>query len=245
AANSIRALTSARDEGDYFLASGAGLTWETSAGRGVELTLGARFEREDSVRTAATAWLNDALGGDGVLPPNPPIPEGGYAGLLARLEGGAGRARWELTADGLANTGGEGGTARIYGQWRQPVGGGTGVTLRARGGVATHATLPQLAFRAGGQGSARGFDYGTERGDAFWALQSDWSPSGDRIRPVLFLDAAQAGPIGALGRRRVLVGGGAGVSFLRGLVRLDLSHPVSPRPAGSGLRFDLIFGAPR
>ena len=245
AANSIRALASARDEGDYFLASGGGLTWETGAARGVELTLGARFERQDSVRTVASAWLDDAFGGDGVLPPNPQIAEGSYAGLLARLSGGAGRARWELTADGLASTGGERGAARLYGQWRQPVGGRTGVTLRARAGVATDTTLPQLAFRAGGQGSARGFDYGTQRGDAFWALQSDWSPSGDGIRPVLFLDAAQAGPIGALGRRRVLVGGGAGVSFLRGLVRLDLSHAISPRPAGSAFRLDLIFGAPR
>src|ERR1043166_2272310 len=66
AANSIRALVSARDEGDYSLASGGGVTRETSAGRGLELTLGARLERQDSVRTAATAWLHDALGGAGV-----------------------------------------------------------------------------------------------------------------------------------------------------------------------------------
>ena len=245
AANSIRALAAARDEGDYFLAGGAGVTWETGAGRGTELTLGARLERQDSVRTAATAWLNDVFGGDGVLPPNPSIEAGTFGGLLARLEGGAGRARWALALDGLGRTDADRGTARLYGEWRQPVGGHTGVTLRARGGLASRPTLPQLAFRAGGQGSVRGFDYGTQRGEAFWSVQSDWTSSRDGIRPVIFLDAGQAGRRERLGAERVLVGGGAGISFLRGLVRLDLSHPISPRPAGSGLRLDLVFGAPR
>jgi hypothetical protein len=91
----------------------------------------------------------------------------------------------------------------------------------------------------------RGFDYGTQRGDAFWAVQLDVSPSRRAIRPVFFLDAGQAGRLDSLTRNRVLIGGGAGVSFFNGLVRFDLSHPLSPRPEGSGLRFDIIFGGRR
>jgi hypothetical protein len=91
----------------------------------------------------------------------------------------------------------------------------------------------------------RGYDYGTERGAAFWALQSDLTPWRGAIRPVLFLDAAQAGQPDSLGHTRVLLGGGAGVSFFKGLLRFDLSHPLSYRPAGSGLRFDVVFGAAR
>lgn len=44
-----------------------------------------------------------------------------------------------------------------------------GATIRVKGGLATRPTLPQMAFRAGSQGSVRGHDYGVQRGDAFWA----------------------------------------------------------------------------
>lgn len=245
AANAVRALVSARDEADYYRASGLGLSWETGAARGVELVLGARIERQRSVSGDAKAWLNDVFGGSGVMAPNPPIDAGDFAGLLARLDGRAGRARWQLSGDALSDAGFEARTARLFGQWRQPIGARTGLTLRARAGIATRPTLPQLAYRAGGQGSVRGFAYGTQRGEAFWAVQADASPWRRAIRPVLFLDAGQAGRLDSLGRSRVLVGGGAGVSFLNGMVRLDLSHPISPRPAGSGLRLDLVFGAAR
>jgi outer membrane translocation and assembly module TamA len=102
-----------------------------------------------------------------------------------------------------------------------------------------------MAFRAGGQGSIRGFDYGIQRGAAFWALGADASPWRWRVRPVFFADAGQAGPLGGLKDRPILVGGGVGLSFANGLVRFDLSHPITPRPSGAGLRFDLIFGASR
>ncbi|HET9275942.1 MAG TPA: hypothetical protein VFN96_07725, partial [Gemmatimonadales bacterium] len=114
-----------------------------------------------------------------------------------------------------------------------------------KGGLATRPTLPQTAFRAGGQGSVRGHDYGIQRGDALWAVQADWSPLGRTVRPVFFVDAGQAGRLDDLGRARVLTGGGAGLSILNGLVRLELSHPITPRPAGRGLRFDLVLGAVR
>jgi hemolysin activation/secretion protein len=179
------------------------------------------------------------------MAPNPPIEAGDFGGLLARLEGRAGRARWELTADGLSDFGFAAKTARLYGQWRQPIGVRTGLTLRARGGIATQPTLPQLAYRAGGQGSVRGYDYGTQRGPAFWVVQGDLSPFRREIRPVFFLDAGQAGKLDSLGHSRVLVGGGVGVSFFKGLLRFDLSHPISYLPAGSGLRFDVVFGASR
>jgi len=245
AANSIRALISARDEGDYFLATGAALTWETSAGRSMELLLGARGERQRGVKTAAKAWINDAFGGDGVLEPNPPIDEGDYGGLLARLDGRVGGARWQLTADGLSTFDFDARTVRVYGQWRQPIGRRTGVTVRALAGVASRPTLPQMEYRAGGQGSVRGFDYGAQRGSAVWVLQTDVSPWRRAIRPVFFLDAGQAGRVSDLGHTPVLVGGGAGLSFLNGLVRIDLSHPIVHRPPDSTFRVDLVFGASR
>ncbi|MGQ0703644.1 MAG: ShlB/FhaC/HecB family hemolysin secretion/activation protein [Gemmatimonadales bacterium] len=245
AANSLRALLSGRDEGEYFRATGGLLTLETGLTRGVELTLTGRFERQRSATGGARAWLNDAIGGDGVLPPNPPIEEGDYATAGVRLGGRAGRARWELSADGTSDLQFDATTARLYGQWRQPIGGRTGATVRARAGVATRPLLPQLAFRAGGQASVRGFDYGYRRGEAFWAVQTDVTPWRGAVRPVVFLDAGQAGRLDSLTSTRMLIGGGLGLSVLNGLLRFDLSHPVSPRPEGMGLRLDLVFGAPR
>ncbi len=245
AANSIRALMSARDEGEYFRATGMEISLETGFSRGVELIVGTRLERQRNAAGGAKAWLNDVFGGDGLLPDNPEILEGDFGTLGARLQGRVGRARWELGGDGTSDTGFDHRMARLFGEWRQPIGGRAGITLRTRAGVATRPTLPQLAWRIGGQGSVRGFDYGSQRGDAFWAAQLDISPSRRAIRPVFFLDAGQAGRLDSLTRNRVLIGGGAGVSFLNGLLRFDLSHPLSPRPAGSGLRFDIIFGGRR
>lgn len=245
AANSIRALVSARDEGEYFRATGASLSWETSLGTAAELLLNGRFERQRSAEGKATAWLNDVFGGDGLLGFNPPIDEGDYGVLAMRADGQLGRARWQLGMDGAMSTDGEHSAARLHGQWRQPVGGRTGLTLRARTGIAALSSASQFAFRAGGQASVRGFDYGIQRGDAFWAVQADVTPWRRAIRPVFFVDAGQAAMREDLLSRPVLVGGGAGLSLLNGLVRFDLSHPISPRPSGTGLRLDLVFGAPR
>lgn len=245
AANSLRALISARDEGEYFRATGASLGLETGVAREMELTVQGRFERQRNARGGAHAWLNDALGGDGVLPPNPPIAEGDFGIAAVRLEGRLGRSRWELQGEVIADTRLDHPMGRLSGQWRLPFGGRAGATARVRVGVATRPTVPQFAFRAGGQGSVRGFDYGTGRGDGFWAVQLDLSPSRRLIRPVVFADAGQAGRLDSLTRSRVLIGGGAGLSFLNGLLRLDLSHPITPRPAGTGLRLDLVFGGRR
>ncbi len=245
AANSIRALMSAHDDGEYFRTTGLDLSLETSMTRGVELTLSTRLERQRNAKGGAKAWLNDLFGGDGLLPDNPPITEGDFATVGARLQGRIGRARWELGGDGTSDAGFDHHTARLFGEWRQPFGGSAGATVRARGGVATRAALPQLVYRIGGQGSVRGFDYGAERGDAFWSVQLDLSPFRGAVRPVFFLDGGQAGALDSLTRNRVLLGGGAGVSFFNGLLRFDLSHPLSPRPEGSGLRFDIVFGGRR
>jgi hypothetical protein len=240
-------VISARDEGDYLLASGAALSFERSVGLGVDLTLGLRAERQRSVGRRAKSAVNDFFGGDGVFSPNPPIDEGDHLGVVARLDGLTFRSRWFLAIDGLSGGGDD--AARVYGSLRQPMFGRRGVTVRAHAGVGTEPGLAQLDFRAGGQGSVRGFDYGAQRGQSLWAIQTDWSPLARRgVRPVLFVDAGQAGPIDQLGDLPVMVGGGAGVSALGGLVRLELSRRLTDHPAlraAGGWRVDLVFGAPR
>jgi hypothetical protein len=231
----------AHDNGDYLLGEGGSLRVETSIGTGLELALGARVEREESVARAARSAVNDFLGGSGRLPANPPVDEGTFGGGGVRLSG-YGSRRWTIGADVL---GGEGRTTgRLFGAIRQDVGDARGLTLRAAAGIATAPTLAQAEFRIGGLTTVRGFDYGIRRGQAFWAAQLDLAPLRGRIRPVLFIDAGQAGAADGLFDSEALVGAGAGVSLFNGLVRFDLSHPVKP-DIGGKVRFDLVLQAVR
>ncbi len=245
AANSIRGVVAARDEGEYYRATGGSLRLATGFARGIELALAGRLERHRNAEGGARAWLNDLFGGDGLLPPNPEIDPADWLIGGAGLRGLAGRATWNLGVELIGTTGFDRGTLRTQAEWRQPFGGRAGATVRARAGVATRPVPPQFLYRAGGQGSVRGFDYGYQRGDAVWSVQLDVSPSRRLIRPVFFLDAGRAGRLGDVLRGPVLLGGGTGLSFLNGLFRFDLSHPVTARPPDSGLRLDLVFGARR
>lgn len=239
--NSVNALFTAHDNADYYLAHGGSMRYETSLPRGWELTLTGRVEDHSSVRRDASSGLNDVLGGSGEFPANPAVRDGLFGAVSVRLEGLSGPASWRVGVDGLAGEGET--TGRLVGYWRQPLALEGGVTVQARAGVATRPTLPQAELRLGGLHSVRGFDYGTGRGQAMWAVQADWALNRKWVRPVLFLDAGQVGPADGLLDQRVLVGAGVGISTLRGLVRLDLSAPISS--GARGLRVDLVFGAPR
>jgi hemolysin activation/secretion protein len=126
---------------------------------------------------------------------------------------------------------------------RRSVGKRQGLTVRVKGGVATEPTLNQTAFRLGGIGTVRGHDYGVRRGQAFWAAQLDVTPLPGRLRPVLFVDAGQAGGAGSLFSGRVLAGAGVGLSVFGGLLRFDLSRAVSPDEAR--IRFDMVVQGAR
>lgn len=240
-ANSINAMFTTHDEADYLLAMGGSLTYEASLGIGVDLTLSGRVEDQSSVETDANSGLNNIYS-DGVFDPNPAIADGTFGGMTARIDGRVGRARWALGADFLAGKPGE--TGKIFGEWRQRVSASrAGLSLTGRAGITTDDPLPQSAFRLGGLATVRGFPYGAIVGQAFWAAQADLGIGKGSIRPVLFVDAGQAGPRQAFFDREVLVGGGGGLSFLGGLMRLDLSFPLNP--TGGDPRFDIVFVAPR
>jgi hypothetical protein len=238
--NSLNAILVAHDDGDYGLARGGSALYETSLRTGLELSVGARYERHTSARTEATSEVNDFLGGSGVFPPNPPVDEGSFLGGNLRLSG-AGAFRWHVTADVL---GGEGTTTgRLFGEVRRAIGKRRGLTVRVKGGIATRPTLRQTEFRLGGIGSVRGHQYGIRHGQAFWAAQLDLAPLSGRLRPVLFLDTGQAGKAGGLFSSRMLTGAGAGLSFFSGLLRLDLSRSLTPDDPT--LRFDIVVQAAR
>jgi hypothetical protein len=233
--NTLNALFVAHDDGDYALAHGVSAGYETSLRTGLELAVGARYERQTSVARAAASEVNDFLGGSGVFPANAPVDRGRFVGGHIRVRG-TGDIPWQATADVL---GGEGTTTgRVYGEVRGRVGKRRGLTARVNGGIATAPTLRQTAFRLGGLGTVRGHDYGARRGQAFWSAQLDVAPVAGRLRPVLFLDAGQAGGPESLLSGRVLAGAGVGLSMFSGLLRFDLSRAVAPDDAR--VRFDIV-----
>jgi hypothetical protein len=235
--NSLNALFAGHDDADYHLVHGGSIRRESAIGTGIELSATIKVEDQRSVRREAHSWLNDALGGTGDYPRNPPIEEGTFGGAELRLDGGLLRSRWTIAADLLANE--ARGTVRAWGSVRRALWTGRSVpTLTLRAGIAGNDPLPQQAFRLGGQETVRGFDYGTRRGQTLWAAQLDWPVSGGFLRPYLFVDAGQTGTASGMLGSRLLSGGGAGLGLLGGLLRFDLSHPISE--GGSGLRVDLV-----
>jgi hypothetical protein len=237
--NSLNAIFTAHDDADYHLAQGGKLVREESVGLGLELTTSVKIEEERSVKREATSWVNDALGGSGRFRPNPAILDGTFIGAGATLAR-QGRGRWMLGADVLAGAGTV--TGRVFGSIERPIGPGVRIpTLALRAGIATSPTLPQQAFRLGGPATVRAFDYGTDRGQAFWAAQVDWPLTRGLVRPVVFVDSHQSGEVSNLFSQPIRAGGGAGLSILGGLIRFDLSHPFTS--GGHGLRFDVRMGA--
>jgi hypothetical protein len=245
-ANSASALFTAHDYGDYFLATGGEASMLTSIGLGTDLAISLRGERQRSMAREARSWVNDQLGGTGLMPLNPSVLEGDFGVVGAKLIH-VGGWRWMLAAEGMAGKSLT--TGRAYAGVQRSVGGSRGLTVRLKAGVAEASAPPQLQFRLGGRETVRGFDYGVLTARAFWAGQLDVSPLKGTIRPVLFLDAGQAAEPDALFQSRALVGGGVGVSMYSPLlhatlIRLDVSHPISP-DNGDAWRFDLVFSPVR
>jgi hypothetical protein len=235
--NTVNAVFAGHDNADYAWGRGASLTWGTRVAPGLLLELDGRVEQRSSVARTAHSAVNDFLGGSGVFPLNPPIREGTFgvvSGSLRKLS----RTRWSLTLDAVSGAGVS--VGRLYGAVRRSVGAGPVLTIQLQAGASTEPGLPQTAFRLGGPNSVRGFEYGTRRGPAFWAAQTDLTLVRGRFRPILFADAGQTGRTGDLLSSRALVGAGAGLALLRGLIRFDLSRAITPEISRK-LRFDLLL----
>jgi Omp85 superfamily domain len=234
--NTLNALFAGHDNGDYSFSRGASMAWITPTGTRTTLELALRLEQGSSAARTARSAVNDFLGGTGVFQPNPPIRAGTFGGVTAHLRG-AGPVQWTVNLEGV---GGQGVTvARAYGTVSGSYGSGLSLTFRGKAGTATEPGLPPTLFRLGGLNTVRGFEYGTLRGSCFWSAQADVRVLPGRIRPLLFADAGQAGNREDLFSSAALIGVGAGLELLKGLMRFEVSKPVSPY--GGKARFDLTL----
>jgi hypothetical protein len=242
--NSLRGIFTGHDDGAYLLAQGGRLSFETSAGRGTEMMISALAEDERSVTSEARAFFPRIVGTNGYFPATDSVREGFASGAGIRLDHAGLSTRWMLDGEGLVVAGQ--GAARLAAEFRfQRLAAGW-ATVRIKGGLALGAdSVPQLALRAGGINTVRGYDFGTETGDALWAAQLDVSrPSRSAVKVVGFIDAGEAGFRSNFGAAKGLSGAGVGISVLGGFIRAELSHPIT-ETQGRGFRFDLVFGGAR
>jgi hypothetical protein len=243
-ANSLNAVFTTHDNADYMLATGGGAAMQLPWTESLELKFGLKVEEQLTVERDARSGLNDFLGGTGVMLENAPITDGTFVGGFASVSG-RGRLRWTLSGDVLSGAGTE--TGRVWGEAQYAVGRSSGATFRTKAGIASSPTLPQMQFRVGGQQTVRMYDYGRQRGQAFWAGQVDVAPFSGWLRPVVFADVGWAGDASDIGDSP-LFGAGVGLSlysklFRAGVIRFDLSRGLSPdHPT---LRFDIVFQAVR
>jgi hypothetical protein len=239
--NSMNAFWTGHDDADYYLASGGGWSFAWNHGLLRETRIAGAVEFLESMeKTTDVAFPN--LFGDFTFQENPPVDEGWFfRGTLSRRDP-IGPVTLREGAEVLAGDDRAGG--RLWSSLDVPfsVLRRTGnITVRA--GVALGDTLEQFQFRLGGPQTVRGYTYGTRRGRSFWSAQLDYALMQSAwISPVVFVD------VGDSFDGEPLVGVGAGVSLLSGLVRFDFSkglRAAAPGLEAPALRFDLRIRAPR
>jgi hypothetical protein len=244
--NSMNAVFTTHDNADYHLALGGGVTYRSN-GRGLlrDAAFTLAFERQRSMVAEASSSLNDLFGGDGLFQDNPAITEGDYVRAVVSRRSYLGRIEFAQGAELLKDVADQDVAGRVWGHIEAPF------RILERGGVlnvigarSLGDDVSQMLLRSGGPQTVRGYRYGERVGRTLWAAQLDvsvWGSSGAAI--VAFADVGDAlDRVTPLETDGPLVSVGAGVSFLNGLMRLNLAKPMNP---DDDVRFDLLFAAPR
>ena len=243
--NSLNALFTGHDDADYFRRFGASLTRGFYRGPFVNSIASLSIEHHQSMSTTAGSAFR-GIYDVSTLAPNPPVREGDYArAALTWRAPFRSRVRLDLNADFLLDVGGGFAdpvhNARAWAVARAPF------SLAERSGALTGFVggsvgdeITQQLFRVGGSQTVRSHTYGRRVGDGAWAVRLDWSlAQGSAFVPVLFFDAGDTFDSAA---SSPMFGGGIGLSLFNGWFRTNLAYGLEP---DDGLKFDLLFGAPR
>lgn len=239
--NSFSAMFFAHDDGAYVFVEGGEVRHRRPWGLSADLSLGLRVARETAPRRLAHSGVNDFLGGEGVFQLNTPVVEGTFVTAGAEAEGGVPPLSWRA---GIEVTAGDATRARGWlGATRNvelPL--GFDATLSGWAGAGGGDSLPQRDFRLGGARSLRGFTAGALQGPSAWSFGVDLALTRLLVSPVVFADFGQTSTRDLAFHGRRSMSAGAGLSLLRGVVRVQAARPFV---SGATWRFDLQFGARR
>ena len=233
--NSLNSVIAGHDDADYHLASGGRISYQWNEGVFRDFEFTARVERHRSMTTQVSAPV-PGIWGSGAFRPNSAVEEGTYfrATVTRPISFGPANVLTGgdlLRGDSLLSVRLWTAASLPFGVFRR-----TG-TLTLRAGTARGDALPQMAFRVGGPQTVRGHEYGGRMGRDFWSAQLDFAVAKSPFwAPVVFFD------VGDTFTADPMLGIGAGLSLVNGMLRFNLSKGLSP---SNDFRFDLAFGAAR
>ncbi|MEX2181345.1 MAG: hypothetical protein WD771_04840 [Gemmatimonadaceae bacterium] len=228
---SLGGLLYARDEGFYHRAWGAELSGTRPVRGGLDWRL---FAEQQWTAPVVSDWSLTRGANDDRFPGNVVADKGWYGGVAARWRGSRGLnpAGWRVAAEVNAEAAaGESDYSRGFVEGTVSKGvGPLAASLTAAAGT-SGGTLPaQRQFFLGGLHSVRGQSAGTGIGEAFWLSRVEIGSSFAGARPVVFGDLGWTGARDAWSEvGQPMSGVGAGVSFLDGMIRLDLARGIHPR----------------
>ena len=240
----LNALLLGHDDARYFRATGAELILTPAVSEAQWYALRLYGERQTDVDRMTDFSVRHLLNDDHVFAPNIEASRADqYGGVLTlRRDFGLNPAavRGGVELRGRAETG--------TFEFTQPA-----LTLRASAPMPARLTLgiegsagttfgdvpAQSIWYLGGYTTIRGYDYAVLAGDTYWRSRAELATSFPAFRLALFSDAGWAGGRDDFDVSRPLVSGGAGVSLLDGIVRIDVARALrSP----TGWRVHLYTG---
>ena len=238
--NSLDAFLFGRDNGEYYYATGADLTWRPPAIATQSFQARLYAERQSAAETNTNFALFRAFNRKWDFRPNVAAEEVDEAGAELRVSPWWGndpvgaRLGLELFGRGAVwRAAGVDGSER-YGQasailrtvvpvqgrgWRQ-----VRLGIEAAGGHTWGEAPVQRSWFLGAGGTLRGYPASTLSGLSFVRGRVEVARTYEFVGASVFGDAGWAGPVGEFDAGEVLYGVGVGMSILDGLVRFDLSQ---------------------
>jgi hypothetical protein len=226
--SSVSALLFGRDEGFYYRASGAELTWTSERGTQVNWRLFAEQERTARQHTDYT-WGASFV-------PNIEAATGSFAGADVRWLHTTGvdpRGLRTITNLRLEAAAGDStyGRGALDVTLMRALGGRLSGALTLSSGSSVGALPAQRRWFLGGTQTVRGQSADTaQNGNAFWMTRGELASEQKGYRVALFSDLGWVGDRSAISSiGRPLSGAGVGFSGFDGLIRLDVARGFSPR----------------
>lgn len=234
---SFQALVFGRDEGFYFRSTGAELRLTEVGNPRLEWRL--YGERQSDADVKAEFSIANALGDKDFLP-NIDAEDGDMFGMSARMSHSIGQDPLGLRVlsdvrleHGFGDFGFGRGLFDVT--LSRGLGGNSSAALTMSAGTSVGVLPVQRQFGLGGTYTIRGQRPGTNFGDAFWMMHAELGSARIGAKPVLFFDVGWAGSRQDWTRQsRATSGAGIGLSFLDGLIRMDLARGIYP---GKAFRF--------
>lgn len=241
--NSILAALVGRDDGDYYLRSGAWLEWTPPSAARQTVQVRAYGEYHQPVGADTHFSLLHAGSSSWAFRPNLQAEEGWEVGGLVRLEpwwGTDPRAPQGGLSVLMQGAGGDFEYARasLVGRLALPLPRDFRVGLEAGGGTSWGDPPAQRHWLVGGPATLRGYDPRSMEGTSYMRGRAELARLFAFGALSVFSDVAWAGDQAQARLDRALVSAGVGASLVDGLIRMDAGWGLrAPR----GFRFDVYL----